>query len=455
MGMWPLKTILFLASFLAACGISLYYPIVGLVNYIVLYQLMPWDRWWGRPLDELGIRYSLWAAMAMTLGVILNWHTRRMPRPHRFLNAWEVVAILLVLVAVIGHFAIGPGEPGRALMLDKFCKMIFFVLCLTHLVSTRRYVMVVWWALALGTLQLGYDAFTAPSGEFVRGRLEAIGGTDFHHSSGFAAHLAAMLPLLGALCFVTRRWWCRLIPMLSGVLAFNAIVLCRTRSAFVGLLAGTATAVLLVPKSWRWRTYLTLVVVLVGAYALTDGGWWNRMNTIRDPEIAEQDAAVNLRLAVWHAGSRMVGDHPWGVGIGAFEQRIGEWDPWVRHRAAHNTLLLCTAELGIPGLALFLGLVALSFRQLAAVHRMADRSDDPPATRMLVYGALISLVVYLVASMFTDRLYTESYWWILALPVCLHRAVAREVAAGQTEPDFLTPLDEEPADEWMPVPRHA
>lgn len=450
--MWPLKTILFLAWFLAACGVSLYYPIVGLVNYVMIYQLMPWGQWWGRPLDDLGIRYSLWAAVAMVIGVVLNWHTRRMPRPHRIFTAWEVVVVLVALVAVIGHVAIGDDEPIRAVILDKLCKMIFFVLCLTHIASTRRYVTVVLWALALGTLQLGYDAFTTPPGEFFRGRLEAIGGPDFHHSSGFAAHLAAMLPLLGALCFVTRRWWWRLVPLLSGALAFNAIVLCRTRSAFVGLLAGTVTAVLLVPKSWRWRTYLALAVVLVGAYALTDQGWWNRMSTIRAPEIAEQDAAVTVRYSVWHAGLRMIADHPWGVGTGAFEDRIGEWDPVVRGRAAHNTLLLCCAELGIPGFILFVALIALSLRQLRLTHRLADRSDDPAATRMLVYGFLTSLVVYLVASLFTDRFYTESFWWVLALPVCLHRAVFREVMVDQTAPEFLTLLDEEPGDEWAPVP---
>jgi hypothetical protein len=34
--MWPIKTNLFLGGFVAACLLSLAYPIVGVVNYLML-----------------------------------------------------------------------------------------------------------------------------------------------------------------------------------------------------------------------------------------------------------------------------------------------------------------------------------------------------------------------------------------------------------------------------------
>ena len=45
----------------------------------------------------------------------------------------------------------------------------------------------------------------------------------------------------------------------------------------------------------------------------------------------------------------------------------------------------------------------------------------------MAYGLLLSMIVSLGAQMFTERLYTEAFWWILALPGCLQRVVIREV----------------------------
>ncbi|MFQ6048183.1 MAG: hypothetical protein ACE5K7_02340 [Phycisphaerae bacterium] len=41
------------------------------------------------------------------------------------------------------------------------------------------------------------------------------------------------------------------------------------------------------------------------------------------------------------------------------------------------------------------------------------------------------MVVYLFGGLTCTRLYTESFWWILALPLCLRRAVQHALAAAQ------------------------
>ena len=53
-----------------------------------------------------------------------------------------------------------------------------------------------------------------------------------------------------------------------------------------------------------------------------------------------------------------------------------------------------------------------------------------------MYGTLLSVVIYLVSAAFTDRLYTESFWWVLALPVCLEQALLNEVYAGNPLPEL-------------------
>ena len=105
--------------------------------------------------------------------------------------------------------------------------------------------------------------------------------------------------------------------------------------------------------------------------------------------------------------------------------RLDEVNYELGQRAAHNSFILCWAELGIQGFALFILLVTASIVQTWQCYRRAEYTDDPAWTRYMAYGLFLSLIVSLSTQMFTERLYTESRWWLLALPGCLKRVVMR------------------------------
>ncbi|MBN1513937.1 MAG: O-antigen ligase family protein [Phycisphaerae bacterium] len=453
--MWPLRTMGFLGLFVTACLAAAYYPIIGLANYVAIYQMYPESHWWGLPLLPLGIRYSLWAGVSMLVGMAMCVVTGRFPENRPCLTFWEVLVAVLVLLTVISFFTTSDVVPVQTMMLDKFLKMILFVFCFVRLLTNRRSFMAVMWVFVVGSLLLGHEAYNTPSQEFVTGRLQSIGGTDFRASSGFAAHMAAMLPLIGAAFLVTRTWWLRAIPLLAGVFTFNAIVLCRTRSAFIGLIAGILTAALMVPRSWRWKIYPGLVVAVIGGYLLIDPHFVERMETMKTPESRQADAAISLRYQIWEAGLAMVADEPLGVGIGAFGFRIAEWNPALHRRAAHNTLLLCAAEIGVPGLTVYVLIILVSLLQLHMVYWRADQTDDPKGTRIWAFAVLVSLVIYVAAGQFTERFYTESMWWVLALPTCLQRITVREMyaraLAGEVEGEPLCDAPATPLDDDLPA----
>lgn len=445
----------FLGLFVTACLAAAYYPIIGLANYVAIYQLYPESHWWGLPLLPLGIRYSLWAGVSMLVGMAMCVVTGRFPENRPCLTFWEVLVAVLVLLTVISFFTTSDVVPVQTMMLDKFLKMMLFVFCFVRLLTNRWSFMAVMWVFVVGSLLLGHEAYNTPSQEFVTGRLQSIGGTDFRASSGFAAHMAAMLPLIGAAFLVTRTWWLRAIPLLAGVLTFNAIVLCRTRSAFIGLIAGILTAALMVPRSWRWKIYPGLVVAVIGGYLLIDPHFVERMETMKTPESRQADTAISLRYQIWEAGLAMVADEPLGVGIGAFGFRIAEWNPALDRRAAHNTLLLCAAEIGVPGLAVYVLIILVSLLQLHMVYWRADQTDDPKGTRIWAFAVLVSLVIYVAAGQFTERFYTESLWWVLALPTCLQRITVREMharaLAGEVEGEPLYDAPATPLDDALPA----
>ncbi len=439
--MWPLRTIAYFTMFWAGCAMAIVNPIYGVVTYMMVYQANPTVTWWGLPLVKFGMRFSLFAASATMLGLIFS--RRRVPDVHPGLSSWELSVIGLVLLAAL-NLILGIGiYPATTQTIDKFWKIILFVLILARMASTRRNLRLVIWALVAGSMYIGYDAYTAPPDAFVLGRLERIGGPDFSTTSGAAAHLVAMLPIIGGAYLIAPNWRYRVFAAVTGALTFNAVILCRTRSAFLGLFAGVFAAILLAPRVKRFRIYMLLAMGAVAAFSLTDENFWNRMATLTSREGLQSDAAARSRQEIWQAAFEMLRDYPLGVGPGNFTRKIGDYNPIHRWRATHNSVVACFTELGVQGGILFLIIMAGSIRQLLRARRLAPHCEYPMETNILAYALFASIVTYVVTALGTQRLYCESFWWVLTLPLCLHRAAAREVPQ----------LSEEPLLSWPPADR--
>ncbi len=439
--MWPIKTTVFFFGFIAACALSLVYPIIGIVNYMMVYMLNPDKMWWGKPLDSFGLRYSMMAGVCLILGMIIN--AKRLPRTRGMFSGWTILLILFVAIALASGL-IGYGYSNYSMnILDKQVKVTIFLLCLLKLATTRRNFTIVIWTLVIGTMLIGYDAYSAPADDFFAGRLNFVGGPDFRDSSGLAAHMAAMLPLAGAAFLATPSWRWRAMAAISGALAVNTIIQCRTRSAFIGLAAGLAVALIMAPRGRKGRIYVALSIGMIGAFSLTDGHFWNRMSTVAQPAEYSTDDTIESRFELWTVAGMMFADHPLGVGVGKFRDKIGSYrTPGLEHafsvpkRVTHNSFLLCATELGVQGLLVLLAIIATSLVAIWRTARMAKFCEQPQQLRILAYGCLLSLVIYVTAATFTDRLYTESYWWVLALPICLETAVWREVVARDLTPEL-------------------
>jgi len=436
--MWPLKTTLYFVLFWGACIMALVNPIWGLINYMMTYQVNPGNAWWGIPLQSLGMRFSMLAAVFTVVGLFFG--RKRVPSIRPVLSLWEVGVVALLLIAAV-NLAIGFGHnKSSAYAFEKFWKMLLFVLILGRLATTRYNFRLVLWTLVIGSLYLGYDAFTAPRSAFWLGRLERIGGPDFYTTSGTAAHCAAMLPLIGIAFLISKHWKWRLLAVVSGAFTFNAIILCRTRSAFVGLVCGVLAAFLTAPRARRWRIHAMLLSGGVLAFTLTDNHFWNRMGTLADKQALAADAAAVARSEIWLTSIQILRDNPFGIGPGNFPRVIGEYDPRYRKRSAHNTLIVCFTELGIHGGAMFILLALGSLEMLRRSAKLAGATENPLETKLIAYGLLTAFVTYFVTGLGTERFYCESFWWVLALPLCLHRMVRREAAAAVLAPALTEPM---------------
>jgi O-antigen ligase len=154
----------------------------------------------------------------------------------------------------------------------------------------------------------------------------------------------------------------------------------------------------------------------------------------------ERDSSSQGRLEIWAAAWEMVKQNPWGVGIGHFMQEIGHYtdNPDLMYRDAHNTYILCLGELGFFGLLAFLGILGSAWVTLSRVsRRVKQHLTDPDTFEMLVFANRLALIVFMVSGMFVSRLYTEGFWWLILLPVCISRAVENEIRVEVQEDVLL------------------
>lgn len=419
-----LTAIVFWALYATGIAGALLNPVVGVLLYILVYHVNPETQWWGASFH--GMRTSFIVALATGLGILLR--QTRSENTGRQMSTPIVLAIVLFLLASMS-ITWGYGfSPRGAYQIEKFFKVIIFVLMLVRCIrhpSDYHLALLAW---ICGVGYLGYQSWGSV-GTMTGGRLSGgLGGPDFAESSGLSVHLVASLPLIGVMMFQMRRWWWKLAFAFIGALTVNTIILTRTRNAVMGIVAMGFMAVWWLPKGYRWRGILGMVIGTLMALQLTDSGWWDRMQTIAH---YEEDSSAADRIVFWKASLSMVADNPLGIGVGNFHHVIQEYIPDLDiTRSAHNTYITCMSELGVLGLVIFLTVIFTSLSRLAKIQRLAVRENInltipigawPTRFHLAWYamGLRCAIVGYCVCGFFTTRLWTEGFWMLIGLATAL------------------------------------
>jgi O-antigen ligase len=396
-------------------------PLLGILGYIAHYNIGPEGQWWFSSLRGLDLRYSFTLAAATTLGVALNWN--KLSWGNRFFLSQEKLMLAFLGLVWLLSFICESGVTYTVMdhPAVKLTKILLFALLMTHVVTTLRALDAVLWVLVAGGLLLGLEAYETPYSAFASGRLENVGGPDFCEANALAAYLATLLPLVGVQ-FLRSKWRGKLFCMAAGAFILNGVVLTRSRGAVVGLACGAVVAAVCSPRQHRLKI---IVCVALGGAALLylgDQAFWTRTNTITADT---HDRSAESRPEIWEGGLRMALDHPYGVGPGNFQYNIGRYAIMHPNRDAHSTIVRTLGELGFPGLAIFAALVVnAAWMLIKSGSRISGLAADGfTESQYLSFGLLVSMSVFLAAGLTGSFTYIEALWWLLALPVCLHRAL--------------------------------
>jgi O-antigen ligase len=419
-----IKGLLFIGGFMVCAVGALFLPHLGIYGYIADYCINPNDQWWAAPFSRFGVRYSLTLALATLIGMVLQRNKLQFGRQ----SFYDQEMLLLFLLGVVWLTVVLGGDTvGRYASTDhpsiKFTKIVIFCLMMTHVVTDIRKLNGLFWVFATISLILGMKAWNVPYSAFVGGRLEGIGGADFAEANFFAAFMAAMLPIIG-IQFLRSGWYGKLYGFLCAVFTANAVVLCRSRGAFVGLAAGALVACFFAPKQHRKKIFILMVVGIIGVVYITDSFFIDRILSISTSQ-AEMDSSSSNRLELWKAGGRIFIDHPLGIGPGNWYQTIGRYVPELEGKDSHNTYVKCAVELGIFGIGLFTLMLYQAYANLRKVYR--DIRSLPAAEADLFaqyyFSTIVSLAILLACALTITMIYTEVLWVLLMLPICIRRAL--------------------------------
>lgn len=277
----------------------------------------------------------------------------------------------------------------------------------------------------------GYQETHRASGPF---------GGDYRNANFAGAYYAMFLPIFVALALFLReqRFW-RFAAIAGTAILTFAIMVTYSRQSY--LIALVCVALLLARRS-------LLLALLVGVAMWSVVDRLPESVTERVVETRQADAVGSPKLDVstfsrfdiWTGAVEMWTDHPMGVGLGRFQEEIGEYAPAYRNYDAHNFFLRLLAECG-PLALLALGWLLWRLARLALVVRRAAAGNGPEAMGLAAGFAVCALAMVmtnLYGSRFLEGTVMGSFWILCGLmerhAALQARDVTRQVAGAGIAP---------------------
>jgi putative inorganic carbon (hco3(-)) transporter len=219
--------------------------------------------------------------------------------------------------------------------------------------------------------------------------------------------LIVNMALLGC-CWAPRRAGRNaLLVIIPGTLLLIGVALTRSRGAVLSLVV--MTIMLLQKRLGKFGFALGGIVGLVFVGAMT-------FLTGRNLSLSEDSTAG--RLDAWYAGMQMFKDSPiLGVGFNRFLDH--------HDLTAHNSYMLCIAELGFPGFLIWLAIIVSSVFQMRSLSLLPDTVINP-ALKAAARSAYTALIMFAVSAWFLSRSYTTILFLIIGIAIAVMEMARRE-----------------------------
>jgi len=375
-------------------------PFVGLVNYLAFLYIRPQD--FVPALQGMPIMLLLGGGTAAL--VVLHRAVRH--RKLVFARVPQSAFVLWFYAAIVVSQMAGMRLHGALEASLEFVPTVVMYFLIVELVDSWKRIKIILILLVHLTLALAIQGlfmhFTGAGfggTEAYQGRIQAVG--IFSDPNDLALIINTVLPLVVLWLLQSRSLLVKLYALPVIVIFVYAIFLTASRG---GLLCLGLMAILVGMKKFGKFVGVGAGLAIMAALVVLGP----RMNTI-----STEEASSYGRLEAWVLGMSLFKGSPlFGVGFGNFME--------YHFRTAHNSFVLCCAELGLFGLYPWLMLIWISLKNTRFVEKelLADGQRD---FAMYAYAAELALLLFVAGALLLSRTYHPSLFVLLGVCAAISR----------------------------------
>lgn len=341
---------------------------------------------------------------------------------------WTPISVLLLMFLVwtglATFYAVMPDLAWKKW--QEFAKVMVMVFVTLMLVNSRERMH---WLVWMIVVSLGFYGFKGGLFTLLQGGVSHVLGPPrsfIADNNALALALCMTLPFMRYLQMHSTQKSVRLGLGLGMV--FTGISILGTYSRG-GLLALAIVAGALFLKSRR-RLAVVLVIGAVGltAYHFMPSKWTDRMGTLQN---AEQTGSGESRIQSYEFAARLAMHHPVLGGGFDVDQNASMWQIYgpegAKVRAIHSIYFRVLGEQGFPGLALFLALLFISWRNCSRVRKRTRNVPDMKWAFDLASMLQVSLIAFMAGGAFLPMTYFDLTYQLMALSAVLAIYALKEV----------------------------
>jgi O-antigen ligase len=236
----------------------------------------------------------------------------------------------------------------------------------------------------------------------------------------FTVDILLFLPTTLLLAQSPRPRWQRWFCLGCFIITMFGVWVSASRGGFLGILACGFTLILRSKQRFRNLGLIAAGFALVTAFSPV-----SPIHRFRHPLPGDVQSA-DTHVALMHAGLRMMLANPvLGVGLDNFASNVHNYVQSEEaekmdkvFRVAHNSYVEIGAEMGIPALLLFLGMLLCTLLSLERVAQRSKRLGVATLTQ-IAFGLQAGLVGSCVSIFFVSGEYQKMLWISLFLTMCL------------------------------------
>ena len=260
-----------------------------------------------------------------------------------------------------------------------------------------------------------------------------LGSLVYYDANDFALVMVATVPFAVYLLKYGRKGFRRAMGLLALGLIVLALVKSGSRGGFLGMIA-VLMYILLRYKAIPSTTRLFVAVAgILLSVVIGSDKYWEQMSTILNPTGDYNWTDPQGRKAVWTRGLGYVEHNPiFGLGVGAYPVAEGTLSTISQQRAsagqgfkwsvAHNSFLETAAEVGIPGLIVFVGLFVASFAMLRRIRPGGIYGPGITIREVALSQMLIgSLFGFAISGIFVSAEYFSYLYFLLGMVIGLEK----------------------------------